>query len=120
MRLTYLVLFICALGLLVGCGPTMPVVSYKTKVVAPEDNLLRDCFVRPPPSREAYKNAGVNATREQAAEQREKLLFDYSGAQLKDTAGCNVRWQELRKWKKEQIEMIKASETNATADKAVK
>jgi uncharacterized protein YcfL len=91
----FVVCFISLFGL-TGCLTNPERVVYKTQVIAPEDALLLDCDVEPPPEREAYKKSDNMG--------REKLLVDHSHKQLKNVSACNVRFGEIRTWKKKQLE----------------
>lgn len=110
MRFYYTLLLMGLAAMLSGCFATSnppPTVEYV--LATPADHLLLDCPVAAPPSREVYKTAGVNSTREQAAEKREKLLTDHAAAQMKNMSNCNARWKALREWKTQQEALHKAS-----------
>lgn len=77
------------------------VVKYETVAVLPPDNLIMDCLVEAPPDKDQYKNASMK--------DREKLLYELSMRQMKNTFVCNARLQELRKWKAQQETIYKAS-----------
>jgi hypothetical protein len=87
--------------LLVGCAHDKEIVI-QTKPIFPPNNLLQDCPVEAPPSREVYKAAGVDTTREQAAAKREELLMEFGGKQTKNVGKCNADKKGLREWKAQQ------------------
>lgn len=89
-----------------GCGPTIPIV--KNVPVFPPDALVQDCPVAAPPDRQAYKDAGVDATREQAAAKREQMLTEHAGEQMSNILKCNGDKRQLREWKQKQQELYKA------------
>lgn len=89
-------------SLLSGCAlfaekPVAPV--YITKVTVPDDALLVDCEIEPPPPKEDYMKADMSG--------REGLLAKHAGKQMKNLFKCNDRLGQLRSWKKE----VKAQET---------
>lgn len=104
-----LVLLGCIL-LLLGCAHE-PTVVVRTTLVTPPDNLLLDCSVAAPPSREAYKAAGEGVSHEQAAEVREKMLMEHAGTQMKNLSVCNTNMQQLRDWKTKQQQLYKTPVT---------
>ena len=77
-------LILVSLILLSGCT-TQPVVSYNTRVVSPDDNLLMNCTFTAPPDIKTYMETPFN--------KREKVLGDYIGTLLNDGNVCN---QKLR------------------------
>lgn len=84
--------------LLMACGTTQePQVMYKVAVVTPDDNMLIDCVIVAPPEKNKYYKATMK--------EREEMLIELSGAQIKETALCNNRWKNLRLWKKQQQDL---------------
>lgn len=94
MRSLMKTLMALSVACLMGCGTQQPAVSYKTIAVLPDDALLMDCAIAPPPDAATYKAADTGM--------REELLMDNIHAHLKNGFVCNSRWDELRKWKKAQ------------------
>lgn len=66
---------------------------YVTKVTTPDDILLINCDITPPPSKEDYLKADMSG--------RELMLVQHSSVQMKNLFKCNDRFGKLRSWKKE-------------------
>ena len=89
--------------LLVGCA-TDPVVSYKTLVVAPNDSLLVNAYIPPPPSKDEYMAASPR--------DREGLLVKHSMQLMKSLEAVNIRFKELREWKLKSLEAVEKTSNN--------
>lgn len=99
MRLLILLLLACVS--LSGCFATTqpePITKYKTIVLAPEDALLVDCDVEPPPGVTDYVKL-------QDWAQKEGVLIDMSQKQLMNLINCNIRLKNLRAWKAQQLKL---------------
>lgn len=64
----------------------------------PSDVQLLDCVIAPPPETEYYLLVD--------ADQKEKVLTDNIRTHIANQKLCNVRWKELRQWKKDQQEKL--------------
>lgn len=84
-----LIIVIIAL-FMVACTPATTV-RYMYKPVTPEDHLILDCQITPPPDKEEYLVA--------TDKQKELLLSNTLATQYKYTKECNVRLKNLREWK---------------------
>lgn len=88
-----------AVGMLVvtltGCAGfgSKPNTQYVTRVTVPDDALLVDCEVSPPPNKDDYMKADPS--------DRELMLAQHAGKQMKNLFKCNERFSKLRSWKKE-------------------
>lgn len=89
-------------ALLAGCGTTQPIIQYKNVLLSPPDSLLQDCRTAEPPDSELYKSAIWT--------EKERLLFNHSGEQMKNVDLCNIDKRNLRKWKADQVRMIEEKE----------
>lgn len=94
-----------ALFALSGCATDQPPSLYKTLLIAPDDSMLIDCDIEPPPDKATYL-AGTD-------KDREKMLAKTLGKQYSNGQVCNDRWAKVRLWKKEQAQMIKDKEEKA-------
>jgi len=83
--------------LLTGCS-TQPVITYNTKVISPDDNLILDCTFTHPPDTTTYMQTPAN--------DREKVLADYVNTLLNDGIICNQKFVALREWKKQTTNVI--------------
>jgi hypothetical protein len=111
MKRTVVFLSIACLTALTGCATTEPKIDirYKNVLIEPSDELIQDCPVAEPPSREEY----IAAT----PEKREELLTKaYASATVNATA-CNKRLKGLREWKAEQRKIFATPETAAAEKK---
>lgn len=82
---------------LTACG-TVEVVDHQvTQGTYPDDVLLRDCLITPPPTPADYllHEATVQAT----ASERERKLTAFANAQTKNIIDCNNDKKALREWK---------------------
>lgn len=113
---------VAALLLLSGCATQQVVVEKEYLAVTPEDHMLVNCAVDPPPLKKLYiapisvqkltiaqagKDPQLAALMQEVEKlsHREQLMTAYSLQQLKNIQACNVRLQALRDWK------VKAKET---------
>lgn len=115
-NIAFALMLVC---MMVGCGTPQRVVKIEHVLVAPEDNLMVDCDIAPPPAKADYlKDYTVGAVvpapavpkGEQYylaqyarglknAEERERMLADANLKNIKNLDVCNQRWAKLRKWK---------------------
>lgn len=88
--------------ILSGCATTQPepVIQYKTIVIAPEDSLLLDCDMEPPPVIEDYLKLPEWTL-------KEGILIDMSQKQMVNITKCNIRLKNLRAWKAEQLKLYR-------------
>lgn len=88
-----------ALALLAGCGTTQePTTVYRTVTLSPQDNLLQDCPVEPPPKKDLF-----------VAMSKDEKIEALSGAYNQQTVNvglCNKDKKGLRTWKAEEIKRI--------------
>lgn len=92
-----LLMALCALTLLTGCGnllPPKPIVQTRNVFITPSAALTQDCPISAPPTKEAFLQA--------SEAERQQLLTKYSVALLGDLKGCNTQWATLRQWEAEQ------------------
>lgn len=97
-RMRTLAVQLFALALLAGCGTKQPTVVYNTFVLAPQDNLLQDCPVEPPPKRDSF-----------IAMTKDEKIDALSGAYNQQTVNvglCNKDKKGLRTWKAEELKRI--------------
>lgn len=96
-KISLLCLLVISLFVFTGCTPRTIV---KTKLLTPDDVLIADCYVTPPPDKDTY----IYST----TENQKKMLVDYSRELIKDNAKCNQQFKALRDWKiKSQAEVDK-------------
>ena len=94
-----LILMLMLLGLSgVGCSPRI-VMQYEPILIVPADDKLIDCPISKPPSPQALKDMPNDGVRFQAVSNSLML-------QTKNLGECNIRWEALRTYKKEQIAEI--------------
>lgn len=110
-----------------SCSTTTTVVKWK--LVAPEDSLLLDCPIDPPPTSEDYMRSAPKVAdgaspdetklKQELADlqRREGLLHQYLRAQMLTSVTCNVQREELRNWKKKQQEIYKAPAESSSSSK---
>ena len=92
-------IFLGILVMLSGCGSFgEPQVTYKTKVIAPEDILLVDCDISTPPNKNEYLNLSMS--------DKEGTLTNYSLSLIKNLSVCNKQMKALREWKKDSVSTI--------------
>lgn len=99
MRLLTSLMFVCLI--LSGCCTPVtpePITKYKTIVIAPEDALLADCDVEPPPGVTDYVKLKEWAD-------KEGVLIDMSQKQMVNLINCNIRLKNLRAWKVQQLKL---------------
>lgn len=101
-----LLLVILAGLILSGCATTQPepIVKYKTIVIAPEDALLVDCKIEPPPVIDDYLKLPEWTM-------KEGVLVDMSQKQIGNLNDCNIRMKNLRAWKAEQLKLYQDKKT---------
>lgn len=91
-----LLLFSLACLTLVGCGTTPPPpevqVRYQQVAVMPDDDMLVDCDHTPPPKVDDYLALSTWPD-------KEGMLTDNIGVHIDSMGKCNIRWDQLRKWK---------------------
>lgn len=80
-------------------NPTVPEerIVYKTILVTPPDELLKDCELQTPPNVEEYM-------RSDWSEKEALLVTAYDGA-MRKTILCSVSKKTLREWKQKQQEV---------------
>lgn len=106
-----------ALAVLVGCAAPQPLVKINHLLIAPDDVLLVDCDIDPPPSKGQYlQDYAIGVTSAKLAYDEHFHLTQYAralqGAQKREAAltqvmmrnyghqdACNRRWKKLREWK---------------------
>lgn len=88
--------------LISGCAtnPSVPEIRYKTKVVAPEDNLIVDCDIEPPMVVKDYVAIPNYVS-------KEGVLVDLNEKNMVNLQKCNERWKALREWKAKQLQIYK-------------
>lgn len=98
-----LLLALSILLLLIGCATPMdPVVKHKYIVQEVPDNWLQDCSVTAPPDRDVYLTSPWS--------ERERLLAETNQGNFKNLATCNKDKAAIRKWKAEQLKLVKELE----------
>lgn len=97
-------LFIAGLAslLLAACAHQPAQIQYQTQVIAPADDLIRNCAIAPPPDRNTYL-----ATK--TWEDREALLVNNIHYHLTNEQLCNVRMEQLRSWKAQQLKIYNST-----------
>jgi hypothetical protein len=70
----------------------------KNVLVTPDDSMLVECSVTPPPNRETYISSDMKG--------RESLLVKYSSSLMKDCFSCNEKIKALQTWKKESLQAV--------------
>lgn len=81
--------------LLAGCGTRTKIV-YETHLIVPEDELLQDCYIAPPPDKEKLLQADDVG--------RQELYVEAWHAQLRSVVNCNHEKRALRDWKAKQLQ----------------
>lgn len=81
-----------------GCSPRI-VTQYEPILIVPTDDKLVDCAVAKPPSPKALRDMANDSARFQA-------VSNTLMVQTKNLGECNIRWEALRTYKKEQIAEI--------------
>lgn len=78
--------------LLAGCDviPKLQLEKTKYVLVKPEDDMLMDCVILPPPDPTNYAKMTL--------QQREGALYNYGIDSMVSAATCNVQWGTLRDW----------------------
>jgi hypothetical protein len=86
-----MILISCAL-MLGACGnqPTTPVWKYQTILIVPDQSMMQQCPVEPPPPKATYMAAD--------AQGREGLLTTAYSNQTKDISLCNQGIGRLNTW----------------------
>ena len=81
---------------LIGCGTTQPDVQvqvrYQQVAVMPDDDMLVDCDHTPPPRLDDYLALPTWTD-------KEGMLVDNISVHIDSMGKCNIRWDQLRKWK---------------------
>jgi hypothetical protein len=96
MRTTLALLLLSLASLsLTGCGTTAPPevqVRYQQVAVMPDDDLLVDCDHTRPPNIDDYLALPTWTD-------KEGMLTDNISVHIDAMGKCNIRWDQLRKWK---------------------
>jgi len=111
----YLMLLMCFM--LAACQTPQPLPpEVRFIAVTPDDSLLQDCDIEPPPAKSVYlANYGTRigtseidvALNEIAnLREREGLLIRVNTKQVTNLQSCNVKFKKLREWKAKVIKEV--------------
>lgn len=78
-----------------GCGNRTKI-QYETKLIVPDDTLIKACDKTPPPSKEDMVNADDV--------QRQRLYADAWHDTFEDLVECDTRMGAIREWKERQLQ----------------
>lgn len=107
-KYVYLMVLMCFM--LAACQTTPPMPpEIKYIAVTPDDSLLQDCAIEPPPAKSVYlANYGTRIGTSEVdmvlnelanLREREGLLIRLNTKQVSNLQSCNVKLQKLREWK---------------------